>query len=76
LLLAAGVTVALAAPAGAETSDTGVFGYWTTFPGAASDGKPVCGMHADWASATLVVSTPQVMPFFVPNWEKSPIGAD
>jgi hypothetical protein len=39
---------ALAVPACAETSNTGVFGYWTTFAGVASDGKPVCGMSTDW----------------------------
>lgn len=49
LLLAIGVAAALAAPVGAEVSDTGVFGYWTTFAGVATDGKPVCGMSTDWA---------------------------
>jgi hypothetical protein len=49
LLLAAGVAAALAAPANAEVSDTGVFGYWTTFAGVANDGKPVCGMSTDWS---------------------------
>jgi hypothetical protein len=48
LLLAAGMTATLALPAGAEVSDTGVFGYWTTFAGVATDGKPVCGMSTDW----------------------------
>jgi len=48
LLLSAGVTAALAAPAGAEVSDTGVFEYWRTFAGVAADGKPVCGMSTDW----------------------------
>ncbi len=48
LLLAAGVMAALAGPAGAEVSDTGVFGYWSTFAGAATDGKPGCGMSTDW----------------------------
>jgi hypothetical protein len=48
LLLAVGVTTALAGPAGAEVADTGVFGYWTTFAGVATDGKPVCGMKTDW----------------------------
>ena len=46
LLLAAGVTAALVAPAGAETSDTGVFGYWTAFAGVAgvaSDGSRSVG---------------------------------
>jgi hypothetical protein len=49
LLLAAAVTAALAGPANAEVSDTGVFGYWTTFAGVATDGKPVCGMSTDWS---------------------------
>jgi hypothetical protein len=49
LLLAAGVTVVLFAPASAKVSDTGVFGYWTTFAGVATDGKPICGMSTDWA---------------------------
>jgi hypothetical protein len=48
LLLAVGVTAALAAPAGANVSDTGVFGYWTTFAGATNDGSPVCGLSTDW----------------------------
>jgi uncharacterized protein (DUF2147 family) len=48
LLFAAGVTAALAAPANAKVSNTGVFGYWTTFAGVATDGKPVCGMNTDW----------------------------
>ena len=39
----------LATRAGAEVSDTGVFEYWTTFAGVATDGKPVCGMSTDWA---------------------------
>jgi hypothetical protein len=47
LLLAAAVTAALTAPANAEVSDTGVFGYWTTFAGVATDGKPICGMSTD-----------------------------
>jgi hypothetical protein len=25
-----------------------VFGYWTTFAGVATDGKPICGMSTDW----------------------------
>jgi hypothetical protein len=49
LLLATGVAAALAAPANAEVSGTGVFGYWTTFAGVANDGKPVCGMRTDWS---------------------------
>jgi hypothetical protein len=56
LLLAAGVAAALAGPAGAEVSDTGVFGYWTTFAGVATDGKPVCGMRTDWrAGGTFLI---------------------
>jgi hypothetical protein len=39
LLLAAGVAAALAGHAGAETSHTGVFGYWTTFAGVATGRK-------------------------------------
>jgi hypothetical protein len=49
LLLATAVTAALAAPANADVSNTGVFGYWTTFAGSANDGNPVCGMGSDWA---------------------------
>lgn len=48
LLLALGMTAALSASAGAQVSNTGVFGYWTTFAGVASDGKPICGMSTDW----------------------------
>ena len=45
---AASLSTALAAPANADVSDTGVFGYWTTFAGVANDGKPVCRMGTDW----------------------------
>ena len=38
----------LASAAGAETYHTGVFGYWTSFAGVATDGKPVCGMSTSW----------------------------
>ena len=48
LLLASAVAAALAVPANAETSNTGVFGYWNTFAGVADDGKPVCGMQTNW----------------------------
>jgi hypothetical protein len=62
-LLAAGLAAALAAPAGAEVSDTGVFGYWTTFAGVATDGKPVCGMSTDWQRGGATVGSFMVKYF-------------
>jgi hypothetical protein len=48
LLVALSMTAALAAPSSAQVSNTGVFGYWTTFAGVANDRKPICGMSTDW----------------------------
>lgn len=57
LLATAGVTIALAMPAGAKVSNTGVFGYWTTFAGATEAGSPICGMSNDWGFAGATVGS-------------------